>query len=417
MKRIIRYSILVTALLFTTTNINSSISPLRGDEGGLCLTLQEYLHQVGNGNLDYIAEKFNVRIADAEVIAARVLPDPELEFEAGEEYYSIELSYDLELGGKRRARVRLAKSEAELERLAVEYFFRELSAEAADAFLEALKEKEILQFRKSSYDYMLQLSLSDSIRHRLGEITENDARQSRLEAASLLNEVYEQEATYQSVLIVLNQYMGKNADTLYIPTGTLELPYREFNLGELTWLALENRLDLMASIKNSEIAVNQLKLAKAERRIDLGLMVGYERDWNGFLPERDMLKGGFTVPLPFSNINKGSVRSARLAIEKSKVEQQSVQLQIEAEVAQAFYNFEATRKKVHQFNTVLLEDARKLLDGVVYTYKRGETDILEVWIAQRTYNEIQEQYFETLKDYSSALIELERASGTRNIIR
>ncbi|MCD7937316.1 MAG: TolC family protein [Tannerellaceae bacterium] len=376
------------------------------------LTLSEYLQRVGNGNLEYIAEKFNIKIAEAEIIAAKVLPDPEIAFEAGEDFYSVELSYDLELGGKRKARVRLARSEAELERLAVEFFFRELSAEAADAFLEALKEKEILQFRRSSYDYMLQLSQSDSIRHRLGEITENDARQSRLEAASLLNEVYEQEANFESALVTLNQYMGRNADTLYIPSGHFEVPYREFSLRELTMRALENRLDLMASLKNSEIAMNQLKLAKAERRIDLGLMVGFERDWNGWLPERDMVKAGISVPLPFSNTNKGALRSARLAVEKSKVEQQSVELQIEAEVAQAYLAFEAARKQVNQYNTVLLEDAQKLLDGVVYTYKRGETDILEVLIAQRTYNEIREQHIETVKDFRSALIELERACGT-----
>lgn len=69
------------------------------------------------------------------------------------------------------------------------------------------------------------------------------------------------------------------------------------------------------------------------------------------------------------------------------------------------------KKQAKQFNSVLLEDAQKLLDGVVYKYKRGETDILEVLIAQRTYNEIMEQYIETLKGFRSSLIELERACG------
>lgn len=70
------------------------------------------------------------------------------------------------------------------------------------------------------------------------------------------------------------------------------------------------------------------------------------------------------------------------------------------------------QKQVLQFDAELIEDAQKLLDGIVYKYQRGETDILEVLIAQRTYNEIQEQYLETLKGYASALIELERVCGT-----
>lgn len=165
---------------------------------------------------------------------------------------------------------------------------------------------------------MYQLSSSDSIRFKLGEITENDARQSKLEAASLLNEVYEQEVAYQSALILLNQYMGQTPEVLPQPEGSLEIPFQEFELSILLRHALDNRLDLMASLKNSEVAQNQLKLAKAERRIDLGIMVGYERDWSGFFPERDMLKGGVTIPLPFSNINKGQIKAARYAMEKVK---------------------------------------------------------------------------------------------------
>ncbi|MCC8094877.1 MAG: TolC family protein [Tannerellaceae bacterium] len=376
------------------------------------LTFQDFLNRVGKNNLDYIVEKFNIKIAEAEVIAAKVLPDPEVTFEALDDNYIVELEYNLELGNKRKARVRLARSEAELEKLAVEYFFQELRAEAADAFLETIMQREILQFKQSSYKYMRQLSLSDSIRYSLGEITENDARQSRLEAASLLNEVYEQEAVYKSALVVLNQYMGQSADTLNIPVGDLHIPDQSFNMQELVFLALDNRVDLLAALKESEVAMNQLRLTKAERRMDLGLMVGYEKDWGKPAFDRSFLKAGFSVPLKFSNINKGAVRSAKYAIEKSKTEYHSIELQVQTEVAQAFFNYEAMQKQVLQFDAELIEDAQKLLDGIVYKYQRGETDILEVLIAQRTYNEIQEQYLETLKGYALALIELERVCGT-----
>jgi len=52
-----------------------------------------------------------------------------------------------------------------------------------------------------------------------------------------------------------------------------------------------------------------------------------------------------------------------------------------------------------------------VLDGIVFRYRRGETGILDVLIAQRTYNDIQEQYFETVKEYHSALVELQRSCG------
>lgn len=77
---------------------------------------------------------------------------------------------------------------------------------------------------------MRQLSRSDSLRFISGEITENDVRQSKLEASSLLNEVYEQEAAYKSALAVLNQYMGITTDTLTMPAESWDMLDREFPL-------------------------------------------------------------------------------------------------------------------------------------------------------------------------------------------
>ena len=41
--------------------------------------------------------------------------------------------------------------------------------------------------------------------------------------------------------------------------------------------------------------------------------------------------------------------------------------------------------------------------------------MLEILNAQRTYNDVQAQYIETLFDYNSALVELERSVGIWDI--
>ena len=71
----------------------------------------------------------------------------------------------------------------------------------------------------------------------------------------------------------------------------------------------------------------------------------------------------------------------------------------------------AEKKKVNHFNTGILDDAEKILNGVFYKYQRGETDILDVLMAQRTFNEIREQYLESQRGLASALIQLEKAYG------
>lgn len=409
----LRYSILLVLLMAGAVCIPSLAQVRKYPQQDISFT--EYLNRVGKSNLGYLAERLNVSIADAETVAQKVLPDPELEFEAGSDNFSLGLSYSLELGNKRGSRIRLARSRAELEKLLLEQGFQDLRADAADLFFEAILQRELLGVQNRSYQYMLQLSQSDSLRYAAGEITENDARQSKLEAMTLLNTVYTQEAAYQSALVMLNRYMGATADTLNIPLGDWEELSRDFALAELISAGLDNRIDLLAAQKSTEVSTREYKLTRAERRPDIGLSASYERDWHGFLPPARSAIGGVSVPLKFSNTNKGAIKAAKLRITQSEVRERDMELQIQAEIHQAWYNYEAEKKKVFQYKAGVLEDSRKVLDGMVYKYKRGETNILDVLVAQRTYNEVQQGYLETMKGYVASLVELERACGIWDI--
>lgn len=106
---------------------------------------------------------------------------------------------------------------------------------------------------------------------------------------------------------------------------------------------------------------------------------------------------------------------ANYAIEQSEYEANNLYLQVQTEVSQAFYKYEAIKKQVKQYQSGLLDDSKKVLEGMVYKYRRGETSILDVLIAQRTYNEVQEQYLGTIKDYVSALVNLEKLCGMWDI--
>lgn len=416
MKKNMRYNVLFLFLLLVLEAVFipffAQVPEIKSSQS---ISFDEYMNRVGKNNLSYLAEKLNVSIADAEVIARKIFPDPELEFEAGHETFSLGLSYSLELGNKRGARIQLARTQAELEKLVLQQGFEDLRSEAADLFLEAILQRELLGVQKSSYEYMYQLSQSDSLRYVSGEITENDARQSKLEAVTLLNTVYSQEAAYHSTLVLLNKYMGLVADTLHIPLGNWEDLRRDFALSDLVKVGLDNRIDLLAAQKSTEVTTREYKLTRAERRPDIGLSVSYERDWNGFLPPTRAATAGVSIPLTFSNINKGAVKAAKLRIAQSEIMERDMELQIQAEITQAWFNYEAEKKKVAQFKTGVLEDSQKVLDGMVYKYKRGETSILDVLIAQRTYNEVQQEYLETMKRYAASLVALEKSCGIWDI--
>ena len=396
----------------------------------LKLSFPTYLKMVAQNNLGYAAEKFKVSIAEADALSAKVFPDPELSFGAGDHGqrrmkmgYEISsgLSYTLEMGGKRRFRINLANKEAELAQLLLDDYFRNLRADATAAYLNAVKEKALLRLKMNSYDMMKKLSNSDSMRLKLGAISGIDARQSRLESASQLNEVFQQEADWKAALVNLNRWSGsKQPDAFYEPDVDLKKLERTFSLQELILTAQNRRTDLLAALKSTEVSKWVLKLAKASRTLDLGLSLGVASNSvvaNAVAPTPSSTNVtiGFSIPLKFSNQNPGALRAARYGVLQNEALYRQTELQIQTEVTQAYYKYLASQKQVAQFSAGMLLDAQKVLDGKVYSYKRGETSLLEVLNAQRIFNEVQQSYLETWNAYGNALLELERAAGIWDI--
>ena len=78
---------------------------------------------------------------------------------------------------------------------------------------------------------------------------------------------------------------------------------------------------------------------------------------------------------------------------------------------QAYWTYELCSQQVEHYDNGLLRQAAEVMEGKSYSYQRGEVSLLEVLDAQRTYDEVQAQYIETLFNFSVALVELERAVG------
>ncbi|HEY3390128.1 MAG TPA: TolC family protein [Prolixibacteraceae bacterium] len=391
------------------------------------LKFSNYMDLVSRNNLEYAAEKFEVSKAEAAIEIAKVFPDPTLSFGLTQDKenhqnsgqgFSSELGTTLELFGKRRARIDLARSEHELAKALLTDFFRNLQAESASVFLEALKQKQLFAVKVNSYETMKRLSEADSIRLKLGSIMEIDAIQSKLEAGSLLNEVLQAEADLKNADTQLSQMTGSlAADTLWTPDGSLLFKQRSFVLSDLITAARNNRADLVAALFNKEVANKALKLAYKERNIDLDLKLGIANDYptasNG--PTATTISGGIAIPLKFSNYYRGSIKMAQFQISQSEELYKKAELQIQIEITQAMQRYQALCKQVDSYDHGMLESAQNVRKGKIYSYNRGETSLLEVLNAQRTYNDVQQSYYETLYNRAVALVELEKAAGIWDI--
>ncbi|RHJ92606.1 TolC family protein [Parabacteroides bouchesdurhonensis] len=386
---------------------------------------RQYMEKVTAGNLEYAAEKLNVNVSEAGIVAAKVFNDPNLSVSySNNEDHTLQMgqSVEVELSktfsfGKRGAGIALARSESELSKALLADYFRNLQADATISYMEALKQNELYNVKQNAYDNIRKLAESDSIRFSLGQIREIDAMQSRVEAGILHNELVQAGAELHNSFSNLNLLMGTlSHDTLYQPKAALHTDLRTFVLDDLISTASENRTDLVAALKNKEVASRELRVARRERNTDVDLSIAVSRNnrvrnEEAPAPPFTGVTAGIAIPLKFSNFNKGSVHAARFREQQAELQYQQALLQVQTEVVQAYRNYQSFADQVKQYENGLLRQAREVIDGKIYSYNRGEVSLLEVLDAQRTYDDVQAQYIETLFNYSAAYVELERSAG------
>ena len=419
-----RQIILFIVLAFTINTVTAQADTTIYKQS---LNLSQYLQIVSENNLEYVAEKYNVQISEAAIEMAKVFPDPSISFDWLENRensnktgygYASELGTTIELGGKRKARIEFAEGEKSLTQALLNDYFRNLRADATLVFLEAEKQNQLYKVIQSSYNTMKKLSDADSIRLIMGSIMQNDAVQSKLESGMLFNELLKADASRSIALRQLNLMAGVSTiDTLLVPKIKMEGVLRSFNRSELIETAVQNRTDIVSAQLNVDLSVKNSTLVKKERRADLDVKIGFEDGYS--VPDigygAQIFSAGVAIPLKFSNFNKGELVAARLYEQQSQKQYDFVKQKIITEIIQAHREFTATEKQIINFKSNLLQQSESVLKGKIYIYERGETSLLEVLNAQRTFNEIQSSYIEALVDNYIALVELERAAGIWDI--
>lgn len=398
----------------------------------LCFSIQiisaqdysEYMNAVEQKNAAYLAERYQIGIAEALTAAAGVFNDPNLSVEYGNNQdwsvqmgQSIEagLSYELSLGNVRRARINVAQSEEDITRAAIDDWFRNLKADATIAWVEAQEARSLMEVKQSSYESMQKVADSDSIRAALGDGSLIDARQSRIESRSLYADYLAAEADYINALQTLSLYSG-GMQFSEISEEDIILSLPDYTAQELLDLALENRADLRAAELSRTLSERNLALVKASRAPEIELSAGYSyntevRNEIAPAPIFHGLTGGVAAPLKFSRLNKGERIAAERAVQQANAAYEAAQQQIVMEVQQALVSWQSAKKVAQKCSNTMLEDAASILESRRTAYLQGDSSLLDYLMSVRVYNETAEQCIAAKAGLTTAAAELLRAIG------
>lgn len=399
----------------------------------LCLQAQtlsyaDFMAAVAQNNIGYMAEKYNVDIATANLQAAKVFNDPELSVEYGNnqdwimkmgQNVDVGLSFNPDLAGVRRARIAYADTELRITEASVAAYFSNLRLEAAEAWAEAWSLRKSCEIMEASVADIKQIAISDSIRFCVGDIGRADATQSRLEAQTLANALEAMKAEYANALLNLSYLCGgENVESL----ADEDLPYFIFpyQQEDLIELAEANRADLRAAELSHTLSQKNLKLVKASRAFELDLSVGYSYNTEVLneLAPAPMYHGltvGVTIPLKFSSINKGEEKAARIGVAQSQRYYEEARLQVRTETARAYRSFLAADKVLSKYDMDMLQDARDIMESRKTGYLKGESSLVELLSAQQTYHDVMQSYIEAAVARYLCQAKLEQAIGTSRL--
>jgi len=158
------------------------------------VTITHYLAAVEQHSPQLQSAQQEVISAEAEISIARLRPDPELMFSSERERIrsgeprpstrGLELSWELETGGKRGARIRSAQSGVQLAKAGQYDTRQQLLAEAAEAFIQSCHDQLALERKQDTLAAFERIEQANALRHQAGDIGGGEWLQSRLERDS-----------------------------------------------------------------------------------------------------------------------------------------------------------------------------------------------------------------------------------------
>ncbi|MDE6224947.1 MAG: TolC family protein, partial [Muribaculaceae bacterium] len=179
---------------------------------------------------------------------------------------------------------------------------------------------------------------------------------------------------------------------------------------------LKRRYDLRAAMKNVDVAAKALTVTRRERNMEFEVALGYNYNTEvknelAPAPRFSGMTIGVTIPLKFSNLNKGSVNAAKFRQQQAEQQYAQARIEIESDVISALRNYRTTLGQLQSLDAETLVESEKIYNSYLDAYTHGDVSLVELLEVRGNYEEIQKLHVETLCDTSTAFARLMAALG------
>jgi cobalt-zinc-cadmium efflux system outer membrane protein len=393
------------------------------------ITFPNFMQRVEEANLSLAAQRYNVSIAQAQLTAASVFPDPTLQAGYNGDasgsgqatIYSASVAEEFLLGGKIRYRKDAARAALFASAATLSDYLRNLREQAAEAFIDGLTNDLKLKREEKSLERARQLVELNVERFRKGEISEDGLMRARIAELEAHSSLADSESDLYESLGGLAVFMGvSDRDGLIAPEGNLEREAETFSLAQLVERAVTSRSDVVAAQYTVQSARAGYQLAKAARIPDVTITGAYShltRITNPIDPTPAWESAGvsFSLPITISALNGGAVQAAYYQELQAEKTLQAAKLQAESDVRKAYQHYVLAVEELQLFGSELLNDSDQVYKSRLFKLQKGQMTLLDVLDAHQALDQLYLDYYNALSGRAKALVELEQAAGIWDI--
>ena len=398
---------------------------------GLCaqppdhVTIEQAVQEAVDHNLNLLAERYNLSIADARIITAKLRPNPVLsaavdyidfqghfnnDNQGGPTEYNVRTDFVLERGAKRERRIEVAQTAKEVAQLQLLNTTRMLALDVENAFIDVLQAKDNLELARENLQSFRNIVEVNATRVRAGDLAKVELVRTQVAALQFQSAVRQAESKLKIASNRLQTLMGRRVPSpAFEAMGTLRRDSTPVVMETVATQALDLRPDLLALRKDQARSQADLRSQLAQGKVDFTVGTEFHRQfYNG---NANALGVFFSSPLPVFNKNQGEIERARQEQQQILARIRAAESDVQNEVRNAWLQYATSRELLESIEHDLLDQAREVRGTMEYSYRRGEASLVEFLDAQRAFNDARQSYNDARADFARSLYTIDSISG------
>lgn len=408
------------------TTLVLSVSAFVGLSAQQQMSLQDCELAFQKNNLQLLAAQYNINMADADIIQAKIWELPQIEgyvnainpqdkrvFDVGRAK-GVEITQLIYLGGKKKNEIQFAKSNKELSQLQFNQLLVDLRSQLRSTFYNLIYEQKKQISIDAQLKYMNELLSAYKVQTDKGNISLKDFVRLQSIVIQLNNdriEINNNILGFQQTMKVLTGNQEKTTAKISKPEENEILISQPFgDLEILQEKALQNNADYLYNLKLIDNSKLYAQWQKSLNVPDLNLGAEYDQASGTFNNEVNLKIG---IPIPLWKSNKGNVEKAKYAILQNEKNSEYQKLNLETQVESAYQTWKNQYDQYFELKPIDLENLETVYNGILKNFRNGNVSLIEFTDFMESYRQTVLQVYEMKKQIMISAEQLNQLVQTK----